>query len=60
MLLRTYPLSPSLAKGRGRKKRGGFAPSLKYLPPLLKGEGDTGGEVRMSTKTEQNHLWSVE
>jgi len=39
-------LSPSLRKGRGRKKRGGFAPSLKYLPPLLKGEGDTGGEVR--------------
>ncbi len=37
MLVKTYPLPPSLAKGRGRKR-----------------EGDTGGEVRRSTKTEQN------
>jgi len=56
MLVKTYPLSPSLAKGRGRKKRGGEAPSLKYLPPLLNGEGDTGGEVRRSTKTGQNPM----
>jgi len=46
MLGKTYPLSPSLAKGRGRKKGEGEALSLKYLPPLLKREGDTGGEVR--------------
>jgi len=56
MLVKTYPLFPSLRKGRGRKKRGGFAPSLKYLPPLLKGEGDTGGEMRRSTKIEQNRF----
>jgi len=54
ILVKTYPLSPSLVKGRERKKRGGFAPSLKYLPPLLLGEEDKEGEVRRSTKTEQH------
>jgi len=47
MLVKTYPLSPSLVKGRGRKKRGGFAPSLKYLLSL-------SFEARRSTKTELN------
>ncbi len=44
---------PFPCEGKGEKKERGEAPSLKYFPPLLKGE-DTGGEVRGSTKTEQN------
>jgi len=35
-----------IREGGSESKRGGEAPSLKSLPPLLlKGEGDKGGEV---------------
>jgi hypothetical protein len=38
------PLPPSLSKGRGSEsKRGGSAPSLKSLPPLLLRRGGLRG-----------------
>jgi len=56
MLIRTYPPAPFPYEGKGAKKERGLRPLSIILPPLLKGEGDTGVEVRRSTKTEQNQI----
>jgi hypothetical protein len=46
--LLTYPPDPlPLTREGGVLRREGFHPSLKTLPPLLRGEGDKGGKVKI-------------